>query len=210
MEWGALTKTIANLGLPLLGQALGPVGGVAAGLIGDVLGLDEAQSQDPAKIQSAIEADPNAADKLKSLQERNRHQLETLALQGQIEQNRLTQQSYQAELASGDEYTRRWRPRLGRRITDIIVAIVIALIMVLVAGIIMLGILPNGPMLVERLTALVAEIGNEVMVIVGTAMTLLGVGVRARSKEKQVAAATAAGHPPAPGILASVISAIKK
>ena len=161
MDWGGIGKMVAKMGVPLLGQVLGgPVAGGITSLVADVLGVDD----EPEAVQTAIERDPEGAkERLADLQERNRAQLQTLVMQGKIEEARQNAQAYQTELASNDPYITRWRPRLGRRVTDIIIAVAAAHVVVMFVGAGMLIFMEGGVALVGAMTALIKELGAEII-----------------------------------------------
>lgn len=205
MDWLGIGKDIAKLGLPLLGTALGgPAGGAVATLVSNALGIDD---PDPAKVADALERDPEVSKgRLARLQLDRQHELEVLVLNGQIEQMHETQRSYRSELSTRDPYITRWRPRLGRRVTDIIVMLAIGYILLMFGGLGILVALPDGVKLLASMVDLVGEIGSEIMVLLGGAFALLGYSVRRRSIDK----AAERGDAPKAGLIETVIGAIRK
>lgn len=117
MEWSDLGRSIASMA-PLLGGALGGPGGAALGsLISNAFG---GSADDPDGLVKLIQADPNAAIKLKELEFNNKVQLEKLVIES--ESNRLAHETssiqavnatMQQEAVSGDAWQRRWRPFWG-------------------------------------------------------------------------------------------------
>jgi hypothetical protein len=76
MEWGDVGKIIAKIA-PLAGTALlGPAGGVVGGIIASLFGVDAA----PDQVVQAIQADPQAALKLKELEFNHKLELEKMIL----------------------------------------------------------------------------------------------------------------------------------
>lgn len=76
MNWSDLGKKVANFA-PLLG---GVLGGPAGAGIGQILASEFGTEPEPGAIAKAIEADPNAALKLKEVQSNNRVELQRLYL----------------------------------------------------------------------------------------------------------------------------------
>ena len=70
MDWKAVGKQIAGVGLPLLANAVAPGSGTIVGLITSALGL--APSAAPDDVSAAITSNPEAVLKLKALE--NQHQ----------------------------------------------------------------------------------------------------------------------------------------
>jgi uncharacterized membrane-anchored protein YitT (DUF2179 family) len=80
MGWKELGKSITSMGASLLGNAVaGPMGGQLAGnLVAKLWGADP---EDPADIYAKMTADPDAAIKLRELQNRHEERLEELAIE---------------------------------------------------------------------------------------------------------------------------------
>ncbi|WP_051327186.1 3TM-type holin [Desulfatibacillum aliphaticivorans] len=80
MDWKSVGKTIAKVGAPLLGTAVaGPAGGAALGtLVASLFGTDP---DDPEALEAAINADPEAALKLRELELQNTLELQKLVVE---------------------------------------------------------------------------------------------------------------------------------
>lgn len=80
MDWKDVGKAVGKFA-PMLGTALGgPVVGGLVSVIAGALGVEGPDPQ-PEQIMKAIAADPEAALKLKTVQENNRVEIERLSLQ---------------------------------------------------------------------------------------------------------------------------------
>ncbi|MDH5327770.1 MAG: holin family protein [Gammaproteobacteria bacterium] len=108
MDWSAVGKTVAGFA-PLLGSALGPAGTALGGLIASAFGVDN----NPDAIQKAIQADPQAALKLREIESNNATELQRIVLANESKQLETVNATMRAEAASADKFTRRWRPTFG-------------------------------------------------------------------------------------------------
>lgn len=189
-------KKIVGMGLPILGGILGgPAGGIAASMIGHVLGLGSKPTAE--QISAAIDQDPASAKlALQKLQDEHAEELAWIA--AQQAQAAQTGQTMRVEYGSGDPYVRRWRPTWGY--------------------------VTAGGWLLEALAVFVAVIGATVLTVEGDAgggakllsgmttltyalsalwtiaLAVLGVNIVQRSKDKQ----TQAGASAAPGLLSKL------
>ena len=166
MNWEDIGKQLLGKGLPLLGGALGGPAGVAVGgLVASVLGVAPTPEEVAAKL-----ADPDAANRLRELQERNKAKLEEMTLAAEMTSIQQTNATYRAELHSNDKYTQRMRPTCGYLI------IVILLQISLLGGYVVLF----DPKTLPSFTGFV-----QVMQIpLSVALGVLGVYVKKRSDEK--------------------------
>ncbi len=74
-----LAKSIVKKGAPLLGSVLGgPAGSAVGGLLASVFGADP---DEPDELLTKIEADPEAATKLRAIELKHREKLEELKLE---------------------------------------------------------------------------------------------------------------------------------
>lgn len=113
MSWKDVAGKLITGGATLLGNALlpgagGAAGGAIGGMIADALGVDA----EPAAVLAAIEADPNAITRLRELQATHRHELQRIALEGEIGNRAEINATMRVESQSEDAYVRRARPTL--------------------------------------------------------------------------------------------------
>lgn len=80
MDWGSLGQKIAGLGAEVLGEAI-PGGGMAVDIVSQVLGVEK----NPDKIAQAIDADPEAAVKLKRIEADRETELKRIAANRQTD-----------------------------------------------------------------------------------------------------------------------------
>ena len=116
--WKKIGLSLAKIGLPLLGSALGPAGGLAGAVIADVLGGDPT---DPADLEMRIAgATPEQIAALKQAQIESGVELKRIA--AQREENRLAadtsrilsvNQTMRSEGGSEKWYVAAWRPFWG-------------------------------------------------------------------------------------------------
>jgi len=112
-----LAKTVAKYA-PLLGSLLPVPGGAAIGAV--VASAFNGDADKPDELINLVNADPNAAIKLREIESNNKVALEALAVKqaenalvadtARIESVNLTMR---AETTAGDLWTRRWRPAWG-------------------------------------------------------------------------------------------------
>ena len=82
MEWGDVAKTIGKIA-PLVGAAVGgPVGMAGGGIVSALCAMFGSDPNDPAALDAAILADPEAALKLREFELNNQVELQKLVLEG--------------------------------------------------------------------------------------------------------------------------------
>lgn len=184
MDWGRVGGFLLENGLPLLGGVLGGPAGAAAGkLAASALGLT---ADDPAAVLEAVTGDPAAIAKLRELEARHRHELESLSLQAEIRSIAEANATMREEIRSEDPFVRRARPAFLWVIAfSILVEVLIALIAVL--------------MVPEALGSL-AELYSALSIPQGVAAAMCGVYLKKRSDDKAVSA----GVPPGPGLIGAL------
>ena len=195
-------KKIIDMGLPLLGTALGgPIGGLLGGLVGHALGLGG--NPTPDQIRSAIDADPAGA-KSKLLQLQNEH-AETMArieaLQVQAQQ---TGQTMRVEYGSTDPYVRRWRPTWGYVSAGAWAIEALAIVTGLVGGTVA-ALEGDTKTATAVLTAMPMIIGS-MAALWSIALAVLGVSITQRTKDKAIQA----GQTPEPGLVGAWIKRLSK
>lgn len=163
---------------PLLGGLIGGPAGAAAGkLIANVFGGDEEKPDELAKI---IQADPQAALKLKEIESNNRVELQKLVLQS--ESNKLANDTsriesvnatMRTEAISGDAWQRRWRPFWGYISGLAFFVQILAIIYVMIK--------------VPATAAATITALASLQVFWGVPLAILGVSAYQRGKEKRAA-----------------------
>ncbi len=85
MDWKALGESIAKLGLPLLGTALGgPAGGAVGAALASHIGGDAAASGAPQDVFSALTANAEAVQKAREFEATHQEHLLDLATKAQM------------------------------------------------------------------------------------------------------------------------------
>lgn len=115
MEWKDVGKFVAKAA-PVLGGVLGGPAGAAAGAAGNLVASALGVEADPDQVQKAMESDPEAAIKLKELENQHRDRLlswQEKQLEAETEQLKSVNKTMQAEAKSEKwpQYT--WRPYNG-------------------------------------------------------------------------------------------------
>lgn len=168
--WDSI-KSVVGKAAPLLGSALGgPAGGAVGGMLASALGTDDS----PEAISKALEQDPEAAAKLKKLEQEHERELRSMVLEAETQ--RLTQinKTMRAEAGADDAYVRRWRPTFGYMValTWAIQSVAIAWAMIDQPG--------EASAIIEAVSALTP--------MWGIALSVLGINVTSRSRDKRVTA----------------------
>lgn len=189
MNLADIVKNVA----PAIAIALGgPAAGAAVKFLGDkFLGNPNASEEE---ITNAIaQATPADLIKLKELDQQ--FLLEQVKLKVQSEQNNLQADSQQletvnqtirAEYASNDNFTRRWRPTWGY-----VMAFTWAVTFLGITFSILYSVI-KAPQHASIIINAIAAYISSMSLLWGIALTVLGVNIQARTKDKQ----TAAGYSP--------------
>ena len=172
MDWKELGKKVAGLGIPLLGGALGGPGGAAlGGVVASALGLKD---DSPDTISQALTVDPEAAIKLKELENSHKEKIEELAFQryaaemeSDTKQQAEINETMRTELATSG-YKSGWRPLFGY-------------ISALGFG----GILAALVISMFREPSSAGDMIESATVVLSLMLTVLGVNITSRSKDKQ-------------------------
>ena len=170
MDWSKVAGAVAKAA-PILGTALGgPLGGVAGALVASLFGVEA----EPGQVEAAIAADPEAAIKLRRLEQEHARQLTRMTLEAETARLAEVNRTMRAEYGSSDAFVRRWRPLFGYMI-----ALTWGLQTCAIAF----------AMVVEPEYA--AGIVNAVVALTpmwGVALSVLGINIVKRSQDKAVAA----------------------
>lgn len=162
---------IVSKGAPLLGSLIGtPATGAAIGMIAKALGTDA----DPGAIKDELTVNPEATNKLAAMEHAHERELMRMNLEAQTARLGQVNRTIRAEAASNDAYVRRWRPTFGY---------LVAVAWALQAGGIA-WVMATQP---EQAGSL-AQAVTALTPMWSVALAILGINVRERSKDKQVAA----------------------
>lgn len=191
-DWGSLGRAVAKLGAPLLGTALGgPAGGAIGVIVGNLLGVEEADN--PEKIMAAIQVDPKAAAKLMQLQIEQKTRLEELVLakaqaESQERINHITQVNLTMRAEAKSEHWPQWswRPFNGFMFPLTMISVYVLL------PILELDV-PDVPEWIWILWA-----------------SILGVATMGRNRQKNMEIAAVNGGSQNYGLIGQMIQAIKK
>lgn len=111
MDFSGLAGSVARLGLPLIGRALGgPAGGVVANMISGALGLE---TDDPSEISRVIVSDPAAAERLRAMEIEKAAELDRFVKEAEAKALAEVNATMRAEAGSEHFLTRTWRPVWG-------------------------------------------------------------------------------------------------
>lgn len=121
MDWKELGKSLASIGLPLLGAALPIPGGAAIGsALASAIGLSSSKPED---ILAGLQANADAMVKAKQFEEQHREKLMEMAYQYEIEQRKAdsadlasvntTMQAEATSSANENWWQKGWRPFNG-------------------------------------------------------------------------------------------------
>ena len=179
MKWSDVGNLVAKAA-PLVGGLLGgPSGSAVGSLVARALGSEPT----PAAVAQAIQADPQALERVRRLELEHEADLTRMHLEAETARLVEINQTMRAEAASQDAYVRRWRPTFGY-----LVALSWLIQCAAIAGSIVAEPAQAGA-IAQAVTALTP--------MWGVALAVLGINVTSRSRDKQVAA----GQAPAPGFL---------
>lgn len=182
----ALSSAVSK-GAPILGSLIGtPATGAAIGMIAKALGTDA----DPEAIKDELKIDPEATAKLQRLEAEHERELTRMSLEAQTARLGEINRTMRAEAASNDAYVRRWRPTFGY---------LVAVAWALQAGGIA-WVMATQP---EQAGSL-AQAVTALTPMWSVALAILGINVRERSRDKQVAA----GHRPQQGFMGAIAKRI--
>lgn len=169
-SWDNLKDLVADAA-PVLGTALGGAPGAAVGsMIASALGVENK----PEAVAKAIKTDPEAALKLKQLEQTHQRELRQMVLEAETARLTEINKTMRAEAAAQDPFVRRWRPSFGYvvALTWLIQAVAIAWAMVAEPS--------NAANIINAVTALTP--------MWGIALSILGINISSRSRDKRVAA----------------------
>ncbi len=192
-DWKNVAGKIASHA-PLLGTLLGGPAGAIVGATGSLIASKLGVEATPEAVETELGRNPERLIEIQMLEEENEQEYRMAVLRASERQDELAVQAQanvnktiRTELQSDDEYVRRTRPRLVRRITDALVALIIGPIVtvVLITGALIFGAEIDVAAVVQAQVSLVTVL----MIPVTTGLTVAGVYVSRRSThDKPVAA----------------------
>jgi len=176
-DWDGIKRVVSKTA-PILGNALGPAGGVAGSLIAAALDVEP----EPNAIAQALERDPTAAIKLQQLQNDHRERLEAMTLEAETVRLQEINATMRAEAAADDPYVRRWRPTWGYAtcLSWVITFLAIAAAIVGAAFVY--------PEHADKILGGIATLVGSMLTLWGIALGVLGINIRARSRDKRARA----------------------
>lgn len=178
MNWSDIKDVVANVA-PLLGSALGgPAGGAVGGIIAAALGTEAS----PEAVDQVIKQDPTAAIRLKEIQSQHQMELTRIVMQHEMAQLESVNKTMRAEYAQEDKYVKRWRPTFGY-----CVAITWVLQTTGVAAAVLWA-TASSPETAGTIISGISSVAGAVSVQWGVALSVLGISVHNRSKDKQLLA----------------------
>lgn len=170
MNWSDITDAVGQTA-KVAGQALGgPAGGAVGGMIASALGVEES----PEAVSKELKNNPEARAKLEKLEKQHTQEMRRMVLAAETNRLESINKTMRAEAQASDGYVRRWRPTFGY-----LCALAWAAQSGAVAWIIV-----SSPS--EAATAV--EAVSALTPMWGIALSILGINVSARSRDKRVAA----------------------
>ena len=193
---GRALKAVA----PLVGTALaGPAGAAIGTLLANRLGVDD----NPDIVARAIEADPDAAERIAvSIQEINHAEVMAAYAQAGTSIAEINQTIRAEVMSTGGLYKTGWRPLVGWGFAASLVTQMLGT--TLMAG---YSVLNHDPAMLAATINGLTQLTTATAPIWAMATTALGVNIYQRSKDKHVAAT---GQPPSAGLLGAIVSRIAR
>lgn len=189
---------IANFAAPRLGKWLfGDDGEKVANQVIDVAKAVTGKS-DAQDAAAALQADPALLIEF----QRQSQAMEVRIMEDETERLRVINATMQKESTADDPYVRRWRPTIGYVVAGQLALLGLS-VFIGVIGAVVAGCLGKADLIKPLLDGVAALIASMTAILV-TELTVLGVNITQRSRDKAVAA----GHPPSPGLIGSVASRI--
>ncbi|WP_311064092.1 3TM-type holin [Halomonas sp. DWK9] len=109
MEWRDIAQTVGKIA-PIAGGALaGKAGSAVGSIIAGVLGVEER----PEAVEAAIQADPQAVERLRRLEQEHEREMLKLSLESETARLSEINQTMRAEVGSESTFRAGWRPFNG-------------------------------------------------------------------------------------------------
>lgn len=189
---------IASFAAPRIAKWLG--GDKAEDVANQVVGLAQTvtKTDNGTAAVTALKADPA---KLIEFQ-RQLGDLEIRLFEEETERMRIVNQTMRAEAGVEDRYVRRWRPTIGYVVAGQLALLGLAIFAAVIGGVV--AAFQGKPDVVQVLLEGMGTLMSSLSIILGTELTVLGVNIAQRSKDKQVAAGADTG----PGLIGAVAQRI--
>lgn len=185
MDWSDVGDIVAEAA-PLIGGILGgPAGAAVGSMVASAFGAEP----NPDAVAAAVQGDPEAALKLRRLEQEHIRELERMHLEAETSRLAQINKTMRAEAAANDPYVRRWRPTFGY------VAALTWAAQIGATAYAVIGSPARAAEIIQAVTALTP--------MWSVALAVLGISISKRSADKQVAA----GQRPS-GALAGLLSGI--
>lgn len=169
MNWKDLAADVSKFA-PAIGGALG---GPAGGAVGTVLASVFGAENNAQAVSEAIQADPQAAAKLKAAEMDHAAEMRRMVLEAETSRLGEINKTMRAELATDGKYKTWWRPTFGYLAAGTWTIQGLAIVYAIIAQ----------PAEAPRIIEAIAGLGMMWSVALG----VLGVQINARSKDKQTA-----------------------
>jgi hypothetical protein len=170
MEWKDVAETVGKAA-PMAGSLLyGQAGERVGRIVATALGVEAR----PEAVEQALQADPEAAERLKRLEQDHKREIMSLTLQAETTRLAEVNETIRTEAKADDAYVRRWRPTFGY-----LVAVSWALQSIAI-GWTIIATPEEAGTVAQSITALTP--------MWSVALAVLGINVHKRSQDKQVAA----------------------
>lgn len=175
MSWSKVGDFLKSA-LPIAASALtGGSAGLVGALISSAMGVDES----PDAVLAELKRDPDAILKYKLTELETNRDVVIAAQQAELQKLQTVNDTIQIEINSGDKFVRRWRPFYGY-------CVAISWLIQMIGFTFVFGYTaiknPDKLMLVIQQFAVLS---GSLMPLWGIALTVLGVSVHQRSKDKQ-------------------------
>lgn len=170
MNWSDIKEAVGETA-KVAGQALGgPAGGAVGGMVASALGVEEK----PEAVAEELKNNPEARAKLEKLENEHAREMRRMVLAAETNRLESINKTMRAEAQANDAYVRRWRPTFGY---------LCALTWAAQAGAVA-WVIVSSP--AEAATTI--ESISSLTPMWGIALSILGINVSARSRDKRVAA----------------------
>lgn len=170
MNWENI-KELIGTSAPIVGGLIGgPAGATIGGLVSNVLGVEE----NPKTVYEELKNNPEAIVKLKEFEFQNKENLLKMRLSAETNKLQIVNDTYREEIKQEDKYVKRWRPTFGY-------ALILTWVMT------WSGILYSIIFNVKEAPIIINSLVGTTM-LWGVALSVLGIAVHNRSKDKQLLA----------------------
>ena len=174
MSWGIVGDFLKSA-LPIAATAL--TGG-GAGLVGSLLSAAMGVDDNPDAVMAKLQSDPEAILKYKLSEIETNRDVIIEAQKVEVKKLQIVNDTYRVEINSGDPFVRRWRPFYGYCVA--VSWLIQMLGFTFVFGFVAITDPGNLAAVIQQF----AVLSGSLMALWGIALTVLGVSVHQRSKDK--------------------------